>query len=379
MVNLLSMVTCQPRAHSDDYDSSSTTTTTTSVESLSKTGKGCEGGELEISVSGYRKSVSYCCPETGVLPVFRLNNVFVSPCGKMFDLQNFYALAGCPPDDRRFEMKLGTPVILHQKAINLIHCKSFNYYHTMIEVLPTMWRMREVVQNQRDIPILVTDTVKLDNLLTFLQWKREDLGEFVMYLYNRTNPLSFLLLVETLYSAGRDLCSTPVLADWRELRDRFFQVTIPAVTGSKPPRTARELYIVLVNRLAVNRSLPQLGTLKTRLEKQFGASRVTVFNGTESLAEMLEIFSKATLILGAHGSGLANMIFAPDNCVVVEIYPNGIHDPHYLNLAPAVGLEYHRILSNGTRETALFTDLDEVMGVLNQATHKHLEAYKNNT
>jgi len=48
-------------------------------------------------------------------------------------------------------------------------------------------------------------------------------------------------------------------------------------------------------------------------------------------------------------------------------------------LAPAVGLEYHHILSNGTRETALFTDLDEVMGVLNQATHKHLEAYKNNT
>jgi len=63
-----------------------------------------------------------------------------------------------------------------------------------------------------------------------------------------------------------------------------------------------------------------------------------------TIEEQIRLFRDVELIVSPHGGGLTNMIFA-DDCVVVEIFPNGERPPwnlpvHYWGLAMSCGHHY---------------------------------------
>jgi hypothetical protein len=65
-----------------------------------------------------------------------------------------------------------------------------------------------------------------------------------------------------------------------------------------------------------------------------------VVPGLMSVAEQISLFSGARIVIGAHGGGLTNLVFCPDDAIVYELLPS-----HYLNvcfnrLAQAKGLDY---------------------------------------
>lgn len=65
------------------------------------------------------------------------------------------------------------------------------------------------------------------------------------------------------------------------------------------------------------------------------------------VARQIELFSTAEVVLGLHGAGLANFVFAPPGATLVELQPPGL-DPArlvlYWNLAAASGQRYVQIL-----------------------------------
>ena len=44
--------------------------------------------------------------------------------------------------------------------------------------------------------------------------------------------------------------------------------------------------------------------------------------GSMSIAQQIEVFSEAAMVVSPHGSALANMIFAPPGCAVVDLMPD---------------------------------------------------------
>lgn len=64
-----------------------------------------------------------------------------------------------------------------------------------------------------------------------------------------------------------------------------------------------------------------------------------------SVTETYNILANAKFIVGIHGAGLTNIIFAPKECIVCEfLLENTIIDKCYFNLANSIGLEYNYIM-----------------------------------
>ena len=61
---------------------------------------------------------------------------------------------------------------------------------------------------------------------------------------------------------------------------------------------------------------------------------------TLDLAEQIRLFSSAREIVGLHGAGLANMIWAPPGCRIVELFPAGWFNDCYGRLALTCGHTY---------------------------------------
>jgi len=316
------------------------------------------GRDPESPVDG-TPSLLYCCPGNDSYPVFLARNVMLNRCGKMFDKEVSYNLGGCHPEGCGGDVLQKSSVRVLKKAFNLLHAYADNHYHTIIDVLPAVWRLRDLFKSHPDIPLLVSPHLGLDKILTLLQWKKGDLGEFVQI---SDSPV----FAELVYSPHQKLCGR-VGFEWKEIREHFFSVTIPTLTGTHPSLgSVKGLAILLIKRLGDNRRLENFEVLEERLVEKHGRERVRVFNGTENLEGTLEMFSSTTLLVAPHGAGLANMIFLPSNAAVLEIMPNEYQNPCYKRLAISIGLHYSNILGNGTWVTPITVELDQVVIKVNE-------------
>eukprot|EP00003_Mantamonas_plastica_P003641 TRINITY_DN12868_c0_g1_i1.p1 TRINITY_DN12868_c0_g1~~TRINITY_DN12868_c0_g1_i1.p1 ORF type:complete len:210 (-),score=38.44 TRINITY_DN12868_c0_g1_i1:287-847(-) len=86
--------------------------------------------------------------------------------------------------------------------------------------------------------------------------------------------------------------------------------------------------------------------------------KLTLFWGTRSFQETIELFSRAAVVIGTLGAGHVNSMFAPSSNLVVEI--NGVdrkNGCHYIT-AKTRGMEFYQIecvdVAQGTGEGALY-------------------------
>jgi hypothetical protein len=88
-----------------------------------------------------------------------------------------------------------------------------------------------------------------------------------------------------------------------------------------------------------------------------------------TVAEQIEAFSTARLIVAPHGAALANLVFAGSGAAVIELFPAGYARPDYWKLANGVpGLGYHYLLGVGrpvrSLSQFLVTDITVDLAVL---------------
>lgn len=116
----------------------------------------------------------------------------------------------------------------------------------------------------------------------------------------------------------------------QDLRDRGISlVGIPARSGCER--------IYVTRRDAQHRKLINEDQLVSHLE---GRGFTVICPGDHPIEEQVEIFSKAKIIIGAHGGGLTNVIWAPDDAVVIEIVPEGFFDPGYRVISHLQGRKF---------------------------------------
>jgi capsular polysaccharide biosynthesis protein len=67
-----------------------------------------------------------------------------------------------------------------------------------------------------------------------------------------------------------------------------------------------------------------------------------------SFAEQIHLFTTAETVVGVHGAGLANLVFAPAAATVIEIMPDSCNNPCFRNIAAAVGCRYLQVPAKAT-------------------------------
>jgi capsular polysaccharide biosynthesis protein len=96
---------------------------------------------------------------------------------------------------------------------------------------------------------------------------------------------------------------------------------------------------------AINRSVLNEGELIALLKEYGFETRVL---SEMTIPDQAEYFNSAKLILGAHGSGLTNIVFCEPRTIVVELFPDKYVRHVYYDISNKMGLDYHYLLCPST-------------------------------
>lgn len=83
------------------------------------------------------------------------------------------------------------------------------------------------------------------------------------------------------------------------------------------------------------------------------------------MERQLEIIVGSDLIIGPHGAGLANMIFA-DDPAVIELLPESQIKPSYYMLSDVMGFDYRCIVCESREKDDIIVDVDKVADILDE-------------
>jgi capsular polysaccharide biosynthesis protein len=97
---------------------------------------------------------------------------------------------------------------------------------------------------------------------------------------------------------------------------------------------------------------PQYANEDVMIDFATAASMDIITLEDESLAEQMQLFSEAELVVAPHGPALANLLFSPPGTKVLEIAPDGAFRPYYWRLAGKLGLT-HAVLPCPTTDRTL--------------------------
>ena len=78
------------------------------------------------------------------------------------------------------------------------------------------------------------------------------------------------------------------------------------------------------------------------LSRRHGLSFVNLTN-PGGLEDQVRLFANAKVIFGIHGAGFTNLIYCPEDCVVVEVPDTNHAIKLFQELSEMVGLEYHAL------------------------------------
>jgi capsular polysaccharide biosynthesis protein len=119
---------------------------------------------------------------------------------------------------------------------------------------------------------------------------------------------------------------------------RFLRRLTPESAG-KPNR---RLY---VSRSGSTRQTSREKTLRSELEDR----RFEAYEPSDS-ASQPDDFNEAAVVVGAHGAGLANLVFCRPGTKVLELVPTDNAYPFYYSLSLAAGLDYAYLAGRSTAE-----------------------------
>ena len=213
-----------------------------------------------------------------------------------------------------------------------------SYYHHMIEVLPKFPMLREAGLVPGDLAGWIVNGVA--------------------HAYQKESWTRLGLSPATLRTTGKGAyyhCESLVIP------------SLPAMPGSLRPETPDFLRTLFGWRPAATPSrllyLHRINTPSRQLLDQEELWRLLSRMGFEKVvaetlpvADQARLFAGAKMVVGPHGGGMTNLVFAPPGCGVVEIFNPRYVNSCYWRMAWAAGLSYAYVLGENpgaAGETAL--------------------------
>jgi capsular polysaccharide biosynthesis protein len=231
-------------------------------------------------------------------------------------------------------------------AAILVQKWGYGFYHFVNEMLPKILRIYEY---NSKIPIITfyNDTF-IKNILSYMGVTNpiipyEGVGQYIVK--------NAILMTET--ASGN-----PTPGDIEIIRKY--------IPPSSPP--VEQDTIVLIYRQEAQRSISNFEELYTGLKHRFPKEKFVVF-GSMPFHDTVALFQGAKLIIGAHGAGLSNMLWAEKRTPVIEIFPATMANACYWHLAWIMGNPHYSLAakSSGHPLLNMTVDLEELSGVIMKA------------
>ncbi len=206
-----------------------------------------------------------------------------------------------------------------------------NYYHWVIDDLP---RLASLPALPKSLPVLLNAPMAFQEtsleLLGVDQSRLHAMAPASGYEFRRLvvafNP-DFPRQASGLLDVERQTASGPALA-W--LRRQF----APWMKATGPRRIfisrGAAQFRRLVNESEIESILLAHGFQSVRLEDL-------------SMAEQIALFSSAEAVIGAHGAGFTNLVFAPAGCKILELHPPGRLPAYFRAIAEQLGQDHHSL------------------------------------
>jgi len=198
------------------------------------------------------------------------------------------------------------------------------YAHWILDALPRLFALEDCGVETR----LIVNSVDT-------KWKAESLAllgvdeERVVELGSRALEVDFLVMPSYVGDPGN-----PHPFGCRWLRERL-NPRLGEATGS------RRIYIS--RRRARRRRIVNETEIAAALEE---AGFETIEAESLSFADQVQTFADASVVVAPHGAGLANIIFAPERCRVLEIFDPLHVNVMYYALADTLGQRYGYVVGD---------------------------------
>lgn len=124
----------------------------------------------------------------------------------------------------------------------------------------------------------------------------------------------------------------------------FLRKTFLPTAVSSQFDSYRKIYVSRAN--ASRRFITNEPEVKSALES---AGFVTVFLEDLSFEDQVSLFAQAEIVVGSHGSGLANLVFCRPGTKIVEIFPPNRIRFHFRNISRWVGLDYIALMGDSPK------------------------------
>lgn len=292
--------------------------------------------------------------------VVALQNVYLNHRGQIFDDQYYYRCGGC---ELPFEAPSNETLYLHRftkvpLGVNLVLTKPTKLFYTIGDFLPSLYLLKDIISRFPTIPIFVSIT---QDYLQYVRYLGLDETRINFIEFNRPRYYYF---VKILFSPSWPECRTPPNILWNHLRKQYLETQayklLPLSTAFEPnhhpfffPSTHRGNLSVTIYQRELYRVIPNMDEVLTALRNKYPKYSIKLLHEASPMtfAEKVDFFSRTQILIGVHGSELANMIFMPKLSGLVEISPKNFKRGSIRRLAIANRIHYAQSPVNGDWNT----------------------------
>jgi capsular polysaccharide biosynthesis protein len=219
------------------------------------------------------------------------------------------------------------------------------YYHALTEVLPNaLWLINNLDKNiSNKITILVPESKFIENIFKWFEIINP------IYLCNKTNLNLNLNFIKQRYTE----CGNPSPEKINLIRDIVNKKVI-----------FEKKYGIFIYRRETQRNIINSDEVFTMIKNKYSNLEWKLFD-SETFENTVELFSKASIIIGPHGAGLTNMLFSPDNITVIEFIPETEPNLCYWHLSELLNNNHYIIpidFCNQNRQ--LYINCNHIINIL---------------
>jgi capsular polysaccharide biosynthesis protein len=199
------------------------------------------------------------------------------------------------------------------------------FYHWMMDALPRLVMLPEFPSDTRVLVPPILAPYQRESL----QWFGVDEGRF------RVTTEKHLVVENFYFSSATSMCGCYNPFGVQFLRRSFLP------RADKSYDSPRRFYLRRVNKFRPITNEPEV--------LEFFRSRGWDIVDTEelSLAEQIQLFSRAEMICAPHGAGLTNLIWCEPGCKVLELCASTFLNGVFEGLAQVVGVKHHYLVFEG--------------------------------
>jgi hypothetical protein len=252
--------------------------------------------------------------------VASLKNVYVSPMhlGTVFsgNQQLLFHMMNKPinPLYPVLDDRVNKAIIIHKNTLATVHGPTL-FYHTIIDRLPSGLLLKELVLKSSDVKLLINtnDVVPgyLFEYLSLLGIERDQLE---------------IPSAGTIYDVDELYIATPFSMEPipKRLLIRFRDVLLKASSDRAVYKKRNNNSIIIIQRKEADRRIVNINELIFLIHNVFKnkSHEILIFDADMSVADQIQMFNDAKMVIGVMASGLSNIIYCNQNTHIIDIRPD---------------------------------------------------------